>query len=57
MLNPNVAILVSGSGIVLTAEEPTAQQAIGVALLLAASMVDFAERVLTFVMAGKAGRA
>lgn len=57
VLNPNVAILVSGLGIVLTAEVPTSQQAFGVAFLLAASMVDFAVPVLIFVMAGKAGRA
>lgn len=56
VVNPNVAILVSGLGIVVTADEPLGVQAGGVTLLLAASMVDFVVPALVFALAGERSR-
>ncbi|GGU33180.1 GAP family protein [Nocardioides albus] len=56
VVNPNVAILVSGLGIVVTADATLSVQAGGVALLLAASMIDFVVPALVFVLAGERGR-
>lgn len=56
VVNPNVAILISGLGIVVTADVAFGVQAGGVALLLAASMIDFVVPALVFVLAGARGR-
>lgn len=56
VVNPNVAILVSGLGIVVTADVRLSAQISGIVLLLAASMIDFALPVLVFVAAGERGR-
>lgn len=56
VVNPNVAILASGLGIVATADASLGVQLGGVALLLAASMIDFVIPMLVFVAAGKRGR-
>ena len=56
VVNPNVAILASGLGIVITADATLGVQAGGVALLLAASLVDFVVPTLVFVLAGEPGR-
>ncbi|MER7604781.1 GAP family protein [Nocardioides sp. NPDC127503] len=56
IVNPNVAILASGLGIVVTADVGLGAQVVGIALLLAASMIDFIVPVLVFVAAGERGR-
>ncbi len=56
VVNPNVAILASGLGIVVTADVSLGVQLGGVALLLAASMIDFVVPMLVFVAAGERGR-
>lgn len=56
VVNPNVAILVSGLGIVVTTDVGLGAQIGGVVLLLAASMVDFVIPLLVFVLAGERGR-
>lgn len=56
VVNPNMAILISGLGIVVTADVTLGVQAVGVALLLAASMIDFVVPTLVFVLAGERGR-
>ena len=56
VLNPNVAILASGLAVVVT-QERAADELVGIALLLAASMVDFVLPTLAFVMSGERGRA
>lgn len=56
VVNPNVAILASGLGIVVTADATLGVQAGGVVLLLSASMVDFVVPTLVFVLAGERGR-
>ncbi|SDD60041.1 Sap, sulfolipid-1-addressing protein [Nocardioides lianchengensis] len=55
-VNPNIAILASGLGIVLTSDAGTGARLGGVGLLLAASMLDFAVPTLVFVVAGRRGR-
>lgn len=56
VVNPNVAILVSGLGIVVTADVRLSAQISGIVLLLAASMIDFVLPTLVFVAAGERGR-
>jgi len=56
VVNPNVAILVSGLGIVVTADVRLSAQISGIVLLLAASMIDFVVPLLVFVLAGERGR-
>ncbi|MEI7057504.1 GAP family protein [Nocardioides sp. CCNWLW239] len=56
LVNPNVAILLSGLGIVITADTTVGTQVVGVALLLAASMVDFVVPMIVFLLAGERGR-
>lgn len=56
VVNPNMAILASGLGIVVTAEASLGVQLGGIALLLAASMIDFVVPMLVFVAAGERGR-
>lgn len=56
VVNPNVAILASGLGIVVTSDRSLGVQAGGVALLLAASLLDFVAPTLVFVLAGQRGR-
>ena len=56
VVNPNVAILASGLGIVVTADVRLGAQVSGIVLLLAASMIDFIVPVLVFVLAGERGR-
>jgi Sap-like sulfolipid-1-addressing protein len=56
VLNPNIAILASGLTL-LVARDSGAEQLVGVALLLAGSMVDFALPTLAFVVGGERGRA
>jgi threonine/homoserine/homoserine lactone efflux protein len=57
VVNPNIAILLSGLGIVITAKVSTGDQVLGVVLLLAASALDFVVPTLVFVVSGRAGRA
>jgi threonine/homoserine/homoserine lactone efflux protein len=57
VINPNLAILLSGLGIVVTADVSTAQQVVGVLALRGASLLDFVISVLAFVVSGEAGRA
>lgn len=56
IVNPNVAILASGLGIVVTADVNLGAQLGGIVLLLAASMIDFVLPMLVFVVAGERGR-
>lgn len=56
VINPNVAILASGLGAVLTADVSLGGQLVGVALLLAASVVDFVVPALAFALSGQRGR-
>ncbi|MGY0536142.1 GAP family protein [Nocardioides sp. YJ-D4] len=56
VVNPNVAILVSGLGIVVTADVRLSAQISGIVLLLAASMIDFVLPTLVFVAAGERSR-
>lgn len=56
LVNPNIAILLSGLGIVITADTTLGTQVVGVVLLLAASMVDFVVPMIVFVLAGERGR-
>lgn len=56
VVNPNVAILISGLGIVVTADATLGVQVGGVALLLAASLVDFVVPALVLVLARERGR-
>lgn len=56
VVNPNVAILASGLVVVVTAGFSTSEQAGGVVLLLAASVLDFVVPTLVFVLAGSRGR-
>ena len=55
VLNPNVAILASGLTVVVTQDSGT-DQLRGVALLLAACLVDFALPTLVFGVSGERGR-
>jgi threonine/homoserine/homoserine lactone efflux protein len=57
VVNPNVAILLSGLGIVITADVSSGQQVVGVALLLGASLLDFVVPTVAFLVSGAAGRA
>lgn len=57
VINPNVAILLSGLGVLVTADVSTAEQVVGVLALLGASLLDFVIPVLAFVVSGEAGRA
>ena len=57
VVNPNVAILLSGLGIVITANVSTGQQVVGVLGLLGATLIDFVVPVAAFVVSGRAGRA
>jgi threonine/homoserine/homoserine lactone efflux protein len=56
VVNPNVAILVSGLTIVNTADVSGGQRATGIVLLLVASMVDFVVPVLLYLVTGESGR-
>lgn len=56
LLNPNVAILASGLTLVV-AHDGATEELVGVALLLAGSMVDFVLPTLAFVVSGRRGRA
>jgi threonine/homoserine/homoserine lactone efflux protein len=56
VVNPNVAILISGLGIVVTADATLGVQVGGFVLLLAASMVDFVVPALVLVLARDRGR-
>lgn len=56
LLNPNVAILASGLGIVLTADVTHAQRLVGTGLLLASSMADFVVPSALFAISGVGGR-
>lgn len=55
--NPNVAILASGLGIVLTADVPEQAQVAAVVVLLAAATVDFVVPSAAFAASGPRGRA
>ena len=56
VVNPNVAILASGIGVVMTAEVSGSTQLVGVILLLSSSMADFVVPALIFAFAGARGR-
>jgi len=56
VVNPNVAILASGLGIVVTADVGLGAQLGGIVMLLTASMIDFVVPMLVFVAAGERGR-
>ena len=55
VLNPNVAILASGLTL-LVARDSGSDELVGVALLLAGSMVDFVLPALAFAISGERGR-
>ncbi|MDF8262694.1 GAP family protein [Luteipulveratus flavus] len=56
LLNPNIAILASGMGIVLTADVGTGAQLFGVLLLLISSILDFVVPMIGFAISGAEGR-
>jgi len=56
LVNPNVVILASGVGIVVTSDVDADGQLVGVALLLAASMLDFVVPSVLYVASGERGR-
>jgi len=56
VINPNVAILLSGLGIIVTADVSVGAQLVGVGLMLAACLVDFAVPALVYAVGGPAGR-
>lgn len=56
VVNPNVAILLSGLGVVLDADVTEGQQVVGGALLLAACAVDFVAPTAAYLLAGERGR-
>ncbi|SDT26430.1 GAP family protein [Microlunatus soli] len=54
--NPNIAILGSGLGIILTADNSLAGQLLALSLLLLASLLDFIVPTIVFLFAGERGR-
>ncbi len=55
--NPNVAILASGVGVVLTAGVDGGDELVGILLLLGSSMIDFVVPAVAFAVTGPRGRA
>jgi hypothetical protein len=56
LLNPNVAIFVSGVGSVITADVPLGQQAVGVLVLVLASVLDYVLPTVFYAVTGLPGR-
>lgn len=56
LVNPNVAILVSGLGTVVTAEIPLGQRELGVLVLVVASVLDYVVPTLFHAVTGVPGR-
>jgi hypothetical protein len=56
ILNPNVAILVSGLGTIVTAGVSADHELVAVGLLLAGSMIDFVVPSLLYAVSGSRGR-
>ncbi|MDR7384992.1 GAP family protein [Promicromonospora iranensis] len=56
LLNPNVAIFVSGVGSVVTADLPLGQQAVGVLVLVLASVLDYVLPTVFYAVTGLPGR-
>lgn len=56
LVNPNVAIFVSGVGSVVTADLPVGQQAVGVLVLVVASVLDYVLPTVFYAVTGLPGR-
>lgn len=56
LLNPNVVIFFSGMGMVMTADLAAGQHAIGILVLVVASILDYVVPTLIFAVSGDKGR-
>lgn len=56
LLNPNVAIYFSGLGMVMTADISVAEQAVGILILVIASVLDYLIPTLLYAVTGIPGR-